>query len=163
MSETAKIPFLNLQPAYRSAQAEIDAALLRVAGSGWFLLGKELSAFESAWADYCGVPHAAGVANGLDALHLSLLALGVGPGDEVIVPAITYAATANIVLHCGATPVLVDVGSDGTVTAAAVAEAMTVLLAESQATMPGEAAVTVPPLRTMATTAATTAATVPAI
>lgn len=102
------LPFLDLQPIYQRSKLEIDAALARVAGSGWFLLGKELSAFESAWADYCGVPHAAGVANGLDALHLSLLALGVGPGDEVIVPSNTYIATWLAVSQCGARPVPVE-------------------------------------------------------
>lgn len=102
------LPFLDLQPIYQRSKPEIDAALARVAGSGWFLLGKELSAFESAWADYCGVPHAAGVANGLDALHLGLLALGVGPGDEVIVPSNTYIATWLAVSQCGAKPVPVE-------------------------------------------------------
>lgn len=102
------LPFLDLQPIYQRSKPEIDAALARVAGSGWFLLGKELSAFESAWADYCGVPHAAGVANGLDALHLALLALGVGPGDEVIVPSNTYIATWLAVSQCGARPVPVE-------------------------------------------------------
>ena len=102
------IPFLDLQPTYRRSQAAIDAALARVAGSGWFLLGKELTAFEFAWADYCGSPHAAGLANGLDALHLALLALGVGPGDEVIVPSNTYIATWLAVSQCGARPVPVE-------------------------------------------------------
>ncbi|QPF73766.1 DegT/DnrJ/EryC1/StrS family aminotransferase [Roseateles sp. DAIF2] len=102
------IPFLDLQPVYRRSQAAIDAALARVAGSGWFLLGKELAAFETAWAAHCGAPLAAGVANGLDALHLSLLALGVGPGDEVIVPSNTYIATWLAVSQCGARPVPVE-------------------------------------------------------
>lgn len=108
MSEMAKIPFLNLQPAYRSAQAEIDAALLRVAGSGWFLLGQELQQFEAAYARFCQTEHCAGVANGLDALTLSLRALGVGPGDEVIVPSNTYVATWLAVSQCGARPVPVE-------------------------------------------------------
>ncbi|MBB4844061.1 dTDP-4-amino-4,6-dideoxygalactose transaminase [Paucibacter oligotrophus] len=102
------IPFLDLQPGYQVAQSAIDAALLRVAGSGWFLLGQELAAFEAAWALHCGTAHAAGVANGLDALHLGLLALGVGPGDEVIVPSNTYIATWLAVSQCGATPVPVE-------------------------------------------------------
>ena len=87
------IPFLDLQPSYRASQPAIDGALARVAASGWFLLGKELAAFESQWAEHCGAAHAAGVANGLDALQLSLRALGVGEGDEVIVPSNTYIAT----------------------------------------------------------------------
>lgn len=102
------IPFLNLQPAYSSARAEIDAALLRVAGSGWFLLGQELQDFEAQWAQFCGTAHCAGVANGLDALHLSLRALGVGEGDEVIVPSNTYIATWLAVSQCGATPIPVE-------------------------------------------------------
>jgi dTDP-4-amino-4,6-dideoxygalactose transaminase len=104
----APIPFLDLQPAYRAAQAEIDAALLRVARSGWFLLGQELHAFELAYAASVGAAGCAGVANGLDALALALEALGVGPGDEVIVPANTYIATWLAVSQCGATPVPVE-------------------------------------------------------
>ncbi len=102
------IPFLDLQPIYRASQAGIDAALARVAGSGWFLLGKELSAFEAAYAQHCGAAHCVGLANGLDALHLALLALGVGEGDEVIVPSNTYIATWLAVSQCGATPVPVE-------------------------------------------------------
>lgn len=104
----APIPFLDLQPVYRAAQADIDAALLRVAGSGWFLLGEELKAFERAYAASVGAADCAGVANGLDALALGLEALGVGPGDEVIVPSNTYIATWLAVSQCGATPVPVE-------------------------------------------------------
>jgi dTDP-4-amino-4,6-dideoxygalactose transaminase len=104
----APIPFLDLQPVYRAAQAAIDAALLRVAGSGWFLLGEELKAFERAYAASVGAADCAGVANGLDALALALEALGVGAGDEVIVPSNTYIATWLAVSQCGATPVPVE-------------------------------------------------------
>ncbi|MFN3303979.1 MAG: DegT/DnrJ/EryC1/StrS family aminotransferase [Roseateles sp.] len=104
----APIPFLDLQPVYREAQAAIDAALLRVAGSGWFLLGEELKAFERAYAASVGAADCAGVANGLDALALALEALGVGEGDEVIVPSNTYIATWLAVSQCGATPVPVE-------------------------------------------------------
>lgn len=104
----APIPFLDLQPVYRAAQPAIDAALLRVAGSGWFLLGEELKAFERAYAASVGAADCAGVANGLDALALALEALGVGPGDEVIVPSNTYIATWLAVSQCGATPVPVE-------------------------------------------------------
>ena len=103
-----KVPFLDLQPIYRRSQAAIDAALARVAGSGWFLLGKELADFEAAYAQHCGASHCVGLANGLDALHLALLALGVGEGDEVIVPSNTYIATWLAVSQCGATPVPVE-------------------------------------------------------
>ncbi len=102
------VPFLDLQPSYKASQAAIDEALLRVARSGWFLLGQELKAFEAAYADFCETKFCAGVANGLDALHLSLLALGVGPGDEVIVPSNTYVATWLAVSQCGAVPVPVE-------------------------------------------------------
>jgi len=103
-----KIPFLDLQPTYAASRAAIDAALLRVAGSGWFIMGKELEAFEAQWAAYCGSAHAVGLGNGLDALHLGLRALGVGEGDEVIVPSNTYIATWLAVSQCGATPVPVE-------------------------------------------------------
>lgn len=103
-----KLPFLDLQPTYAASRAAIDAALARVAASGWFILGKELEAFESQWAAYCGSTHAVGLGNGLDALHLGLRALGVGEGDEVIVPANTYIATWLAVSQCGATPVPVE-------------------------------------------------------
>lgn len=102
------IPFLDLRPTYLATKAAIDAALLGVAASGWYLLGKELTAFEADYARYCGAAHCAGVANGLDALHLALRALGVGSGDEVIVPSNTYIATWLAVSQCGATPVPVE-------------------------------------------------------
>ncbi|RZJ11114.1 MAG: DegT/DnrJ/EryC1/StrS family aminotransferase [Rubrivivax sp.] len=102
------VPFLDLKPAYAASQPAIDAALARVAASGWYLLGQELSAFETAYAAYCGTTHAVGLANGLDALHLGLRALGVGEGDEVIVPSNTYIATWLAVSQCGARPVPVE-------------------------------------------------------
>ena len=103
-----KVPFLDLQPTYHASRAAIDAALARVAGSGWFILGKELQAFEAAWAAYCGTTQAVGLGNGLDALHLGLRALGVGEDDEVIVPSNTYIATWLAVSQCGARPVPVE-------------------------------------------------------
>lgn len=103
-----KLPFLDLQPTYAASRTAIDAALMRVAASGWFILGKELEGFESRWADYCGAAHGVGLGNGLDALHLGLRALGVGAGDEVIVPANTYIATWLAVSQCGARPVPVE-------------------------------------------------------
>ena len=106
MSE--RVPFLDLRAAYLELQPEIDAALLRVADSGWYLLGAELRAFEEEFATYVGARHCVGVANGLDALHLSLLAQGIGPGDEVIVPANTYIATWLAVTMVGARPVPVE-------------------------------------------------------
>lgn len=103
-----KIPFLELGPTYQELKPELDAAYHRVMDSGWYLLGAELEAFEREYAAYCGSHHCIGVANGLDALHLSLLACGVGPGDEVIVPSHTYIATWLAVTHAGAIPVPVE-------------------------------------------------------
>jgi dTDP-4-amino-4,6-dideoxygalactose transaminase len=102
------VPFLDLGAAYRELKTEIDAAVHRVLDSGWYILGPEVEAFESEWAAYCGVEHAVGVANGLDALVLALRALGVGPGDEVIVPSNTYIATWLAVTSVGARPVPVE-------------------------------------------------------
>ena len=102
------VPFLDLGAAYRELMEEIDAAVARVLKSGWYILGPEVDAFEAEFAGYCGVKHAVGVANGLDALHLALKAMDVGPGDEVIVPSNTYIATWLAVTHAGATPVPVE-------------------------------------------------------
>lgn len=107
-----KVPFLELKPTYDELRAEFDAAYHRVMDSGWYLLGQELEAFEMEYADYCGVRYCVGVANGLDALHLSLRAAGIGPGDEVIVPSHTYIATWLAVTHSGATPVPVEASWD---------------------------------------------------
>ena len=103
-----RIPFLDVRAAYTELKDELDAALSRVADSGWFVLGKEVAAFESEFAMHCGVKHCIGVANGLDALHLILRALGIGAGDEVLVPANTYIATWLAVSYAGATPVPVE-------------------------------------------------------
>jgi dTDP-4-amino-4,6-dideoxygalactose transaminase len=102
------VPFLDMQAPYLELRSEIDAAIARVLASGWFLLGEELKAFERAFAAYVEVPHALGVANGLDALALALRAMEIGPGDEVIVPSNTYIATWLAVTQVGATPVPVE-------------------------------------------------------
>lgn len=102
------IEFLNLRRVNAPLQDRIDTALQRVARSGWFVLGEETTAFESEFAAYCGVRHCIGVANGLDALTLTLRALDIGAGDEVIVPANTFIATWLAVSATGATPVAVD-------------------------------------------------------
>ena len=102
------IPFLDLKAINLTQQEEIEQAMRRVLQSGWYVLGKEVEAFEQAWAAYCGTRHAIGVANGLDAIFLVLKAWGVGPGDEVIVPSNTYIATWLAASHCGATPVPVE-------------------------------------------------------
>jgi len=102
------IPFLDMQSPYQELKAELDEAIARMVGSGWFIGGPEVDAFEADYATYCGVAHCVGVANGLDALHLALRAMDVGPGDEVIVPSNTYIATWLAVSQCGATPVPVE-------------------------------------------------------
>jgi len=103
-----KVPFLDLGAAYLELKPEIDAAVARVLNSGCYIGGEEVEAFEAEWAAYCEANHAVGVGNGLDALHLALRALGVGPGDEVIVPSNTYIATWLAVSHCCATPIPVE-------------------------------------------------------
>lgn len=102
------VHFLDLKAGYLELQPEIDAAIKRVLESGWYILGEEVDAFEQEYAAYCEAKHSVGVANGLDALHLALLALGVGQGDEVIVPSNTYIATWLAVSQCGATPIPVE-------------------------------------------------------
>jgi dTDP-4-amino-4,6-dideoxygalactose transaminase len=104
----AAIPFLDLKAAYLELKTDIDAAIARVLDSGWYILGEEVDAFETEFASYCGATHCIGLANGLDALHLALRVLDVGPGDEVIVPSNTYIATWLAVSQCGATPVPVE-------------------------------------------------------
>lgn len=103
------IPFNDLKPLQAMLAAELEAAARRVLHSGWFILGPELEAFEAAFAEYHGVPHAVGVANGTDAVELALRALGIGVGDEVITVAHTAVATVCAVERAGAVPVLVDV------------------------------------------------------
>lgn len=102
------VPFLDVRSAYLDLQAEIDAAISRVLAGGWYILGPEVEAFEAGFAAYVQSDACVGVANGLDALHLALLAMGVGPGDEVIVPSNTYIATWLAVSQCGAAPVPVE-------------------------------------------------------
>jgi dTDP-4-amino-4,6-dideoxygalactose transaminase len=103
-----KVPFLELRPAYLELKDEFDEVWHRVMDSGWYLLGRELEAFESEYADYCGSRHCIGVASGLDALHLALRAWEIGPGDEVIVPSHTFIATWLGVTFAGARPVPVE-------------------------------------------------------
>jgi dTDP-3-amino-3,4,6-trideoxy-alpha-D-glucose transaminase len=102
------VPFLDLRAAYLELKPEFDAAYARVMDSGWYLLGKELEAFEAEFAAYLGVRHCIGVGNGLDALHLILRGYGIGVGDEVIVPSNTYIATWLAVSYVGAVPVPVE-------------------------------------------------------
>ena len=100
-----KVPFLDLKASYAELQSELDEAYARVMRSGWLIMGAELEAFEAEFAAYCEARHSVGVANGLDALQLILRALGIGAGDEVIVPTNTFIATWLAVSYTGATPV----------------------------------------------------------
>ena len=102
------IPFLDLKAPHVELRDEINAAIARVVDSGWYILGPEVDAFEAEYAAWCQADHCIGLANGLDALHLALRAMDVGPGDEVIVPSNTYIATWLAVSQCGATPVPVE-------------------------------------------------------
>ena len=101
--------FLDLQAQYRSIKSEIDEAVLGVLGSGQYVLGPEVEAFEREFAAAHGVAEAVAVNSGTSALHIALLAAGVGPGDEVILPAMTFTATAAAISYTGATPVFADV------------------------------------------------------
>ena len=104
-----RIPLVDLVGQYAALQDEIVPALRRVMEAGDFILGAEVTRFEAEFAAFCGATHCVGVASGTDALLLALRALGIGPGDEVIVPGNTFIATALAVSHAGATPVLADV------------------------------------------------------
>ncbi len=103
------IPLLDLATQYEALRHELVPAMERVLRLGHFILGEEVELFEDKFADYCGGHYCVSVSSGTEALHLTLRALGIGPGDEVIVPANTFAATAFAVAYTGASPVLVDV------------------------------------------------------
>jgi dTDP-4-amino-4,6-dideoxygalactose transaminase len=102
------VPFLDLSAGVAELAVELDAVWERVTRRGWFILGEEVEKFEAAFSSYVGVRHCIGVGNGFDALLLSLRAIGVGPGDEVLVPSNTYVATWLAVSAVGATPVPVE-------------------------------------------------------
>ncbi|QXG75071.1 DegT/DnrJ/EryC1/StrS family aminotransferase [Modestobacter sp. L9-4] len=106
-----QVPLLDLGALHAELSPDLEDAALRVVRSGRLLLGPELAAFEEAWATAVGARFAVGVGNGLDALSLGLRALGIGPGDEVLVPGHTFVATWLAVAHVGAVPVPVDVRS----------------------------------------------------
>ena len=103
------IPYVDLRSQYRAIKSEIDAAVLRVLDSTQFILGDEVAAFEREFAAYCGTADAIGVNSGTSALHLALLAAGIGPGDEVITVPFTFVATAAAIVYSGAKPVFVDI------------------------------------------------------
>ncbi len=109
MSAAEPIPMLDLKAEYALFEPQLTQSLLGVLQAGQFVLGPQATALEREIATYCGVEHGIGVANGTDAIHLVLRALGVGPGDEVIVPAFTFIGTCEPVDYTGAAPVFVDV------------------------------------------------------
>ncbi|HEU4388094.1 MAG TPA: DegT/DnrJ/EryC1/StrS family aminotransferase, partial [Blastocatellia bacterium] len=103
------IPLVDLKAQYAAIKPEIDSAIQRVVDNTAFILGKEVADFERDFAAFVGAKGAVGVASGTSALHLALLAVGVGPGDEVITTAHTFIATAEAISHTGASPVFVDI------------------------------------------------------
>jgi dTDP-4-amino-4,6-dideoxygalactose transaminase len=121
-----RIPFLDVPAIYAELHEELDAAAQRVMASGAYILGPEVTAFEEEFAAYCGTSYAVGVGSGLEALRLILLAMGIGPGDEVIVPSNTFIATWLGVSQAGATPVPVEPDeATHNITAAAIEPALT--------------------------------------
>jgi dTDP-4-amino-4,6-dideoxygalactose transaminase len=106
------IPYADLKAQYHSIKSEIDAAVLRVLESTQFILGEEVSAFEREFASYCQAPQSVAVNSGTSALHLALLAAGIGPGDEVITTPFTFVATVAAIRYTGARPVFVDIEPD---------------------------------------------------
>lgn len=103
-----KVPLVDLDAQHRTIQAEIEAGFAVLFEHGRFILGPEVAAFEEEYAAFAGVPHCAGVGNGTDAIELLLRAHGIGAGDEVVIPANTFIATALGILRAGATPIPVD-------------------------------------------------------
>jgi len=104
-----KVPYLDLKAQYQSIKPEIDAAIARVLDSCQFVLGAEVASFEKDFATYCGAAECIALNSGTSALHLALLAAGIGPGDEVITVPFTFVASVAAVLYAGASPVLVDI------------------------------------------------------
>jgi dTDP-4-amino-4,6-dideoxygalactose transaminase len=120
------VPFVDLQAQYRSIKSEVDAAVQRVLNTSAFILGPEVEAFERAFAEYVGAKFCVGVSNGTAAIQLALTACGVGAGDEVIVPANTFFATAEAVSTANASPVFVDCEADSSnIDASAIEAAIT--------------------------------------
>lgn len=107
-----KVPFVNYPAQYKSLEKKIDAAIKEALTKGDLILRRQVQDFEDSMASFLGVKYAVGVSSGTDALYLSLLAAGIGHGDEVITVSHTFVASIAAIVHCGATPILVDVGDD---------------------------------------------------
>jgi len=112
VTESWRIPLCDPARWVRDTEPQLEEAVRRVLRSGRFILGEEVEAFEAECARFLGVKHAVGVSSGTDALVVALSSLGIGPGDEVVCPTFTFVATAEAIVHVGATPVFVD-SSDG--------------------------------------------------
>ena len=125
MTTITPVPFLDLAPSHSVIAADALDDIRALLGSGMFTNGPAVRAFEAAYADYCGVPYCVGVANGLDALRLALIGIGLEPGDEVIVPAMTFIATFEAVTQAGGIPVPVDIHPEPTIDPDAVRSAIT--------------------------------------
>jgi len=121
-TEGTAVPFVRLDSAFPELFAELMETVERIASKSAFTLGPELERFEEAFAEFCGTAHAAGVSSGTAALEIALRALGIGPGDEVIVPTYSFIATAEAVSTVGATPVIVDVDPDTALITAEIVE-----------------------------------------
>jgi dTDP-4-amino-4,6-dideoxygalactose transaminase len=122
----ARVPFVDLTHTTETIREQFLAGLERILATNAFVNGPEVAQFEDEFAHWCGVRYCVGLASGLDALRLGLLAAGVGPGDEVVVPALTFIATFEAVTQAGATPVVVDVqASDYNLDPDATADALT--------------------------------------
>ena len=106
------VPLLDLKPQYNQIRAEVEPVLREICESQIFILGPKVTECEAAVAAYCGAAHGVGMSSGSDALLVALMAEGIGPGDEVITTPMSFVATANTVLYCGAKLVLVDVDAD---------------------------------------------------
>jgi dTDP-4-amino-4,6-dideoxygalactose transaminase len=125
MTSTAPVPLVDLRLQHQRIRDEVLAAITEVMDTTAFVLSPQVAVFERQFADYCGVAHTIGVGNGTDAIEIALRAAGIGPGDEVIVPANTFVATAEAVVRAGATLVLADCDDDYLIDAESVREHVT--------------------------------------
>ena len=107
--ERILIPAADPKGSYLCHKAEIDEAIHRVLESGWYIDGDEVSAFEREFGQFLDIDNVVGTGSGTEALHIALAAMGVGPGDEVVTSALTFASTVHAIMHAGAKPVLADI------------------------------------------------------